>query len=114
MTQSKAHKYFNKFLGWSRHEGMVAVEEPEAREEFFVNPSLIPEQSRALVGGLFVDWFLLERKLTRCGLTPLGLFIKTNQQRFDEKEAAAYERWRKTAVSAFINSPRVRRASGWT
>lgn len=90
MTQSKAHKYFNKFLGWSRHEGMVTVEDTEAREEFFINPSLIPDHSRALVGGLFVDWFLLERKLTRCGLTPLGLFIKTNQRRFDETEAAAY------------------------
>ncbi|HVA65371.1 MAG TPA: tetratricopeptide repeat protein [Elusimicrobiota bacterium] len=91
MTQSKAHKYFNKFTGWAQREGMVAVEEPEAMEEFFISPSRIPKDGRDLIGALFKDWFLLERRLTRCGLTPLDLFIKTNQRRFDKTEAAAYQ-----------------------
>jgi len=91
MSQSKAHKYFNKFTGWAQREGMVTVEEPAAMDEFFVNPSNIPKDGQDLIGGLFKDWFLLQRKLTRCGLTPLDLFIKTNQQRFDELETAAYQ-----------------------
>lgn len=90
MAQSKAHEYFNKFTGWARREGSVTVEETEALEEFFVSPGRIPQESRSLVGALFKDWFLLERKLTRSGLTPLGLFIKTNQRRFDQSEADIY------------------------
>jgi tetratricopeptide (TPR) repeat protein len=69
---------------------MVNVERPEAMDEFFISPGLIPAAHRGLVGGLFEDWFLLERKLTRCGLTPLALYIKTNQRRFAKNEAAIY------------------------
>ena len=36
MSQSKAHKYFNKFTGWAKREGAVAVEQPEALEELIV------------------------------------------------------------------------------
>lgn len=91
MEHSKAHRYFNKFTGWAQREGMVAVEETAAMEEFFISPSRIPEDGRDLIGALFKDWFLLERRLTRCGLTPLELFIKTNHRRFDKNETAAYQ-----------------------
>lgn len=66
-------------MAWSKHEGMIAVEEPEAMDEFFISPSRIPEDGRELVGALFTDWFLLERKLTRCGLTPLGVWPSADQ-----------------------------------
>jgi len=90
VAQSKAHKYFNKFTGWARREGMVAVEEPEAMDEFFVGPSRVPQADLNLVGALFQDWFLMERKLTRCAMTPLDLFIKSNRGRFDKDEKAVY------------------------
>ncbi len=94
MAQSKAHKYFNKFNGWAKHESAVTAEETEAFEEFFVNPSRIPQERFGQVDALFRDWFLLERKLTRSGLTPLDLFMKTNQRRFDKNEAAIYQAFR--------------------
>ncbi|OIO10434.1 MAG: hypothetical protein AUJ52_04090 [Elusimicrobia bacterium CG1_02_63_36] len=97
MPLSGAHKYFNKFTAWSRHEGMISVEEPEALDEFFVSPGRIPEDGRELIGALFKDWFLLERRLTRCGLTPLDLFIKTHQRRFRKTEAAAYREMRESS-----------------
>jgi hypothetical protein len=112
MEHSKAHKYFNKFTGWARREGMVAVEEPEAMEEFFINPSRIPEDGRGLILNLFADWFFLERRLTRCALTPLDLFIKTNQRRFDKQETAAY-RWFQEDSRFGIFKLTARKAGEW-
>ena len=82
--------------------------------KFFINPSRIPEDGRELVGALFKDWFLLERKLTRCGLTPLDLSSRPTSGVSTIARRPSIARWRKTAASAYLNSPREKRANGWT
>ncbi|MFA6093669.1 MAG: tetratricopeptide repeat protein [Elusimicrobiota bacterium] len=90
MAKSKGHKFFNHFTGWARHQGIIGVERPSAMEEFFINPQRIPESSRQLVLLLFEDWFLSERKLTRCHMTPLELFAAENERHLNKAELAVY------------------------
>ena len=98
MSKSKAHKYWNKFRGWARHFGAVRAEESPALEEFFINPDRIPAESPQLVTGIFSDWFLMDRKLTHCRLTPLELFIQTHERerKLKEPDLSVYRTFQRT------------------
>lgn len=98
MPKSKAHKYWNKFRGWAQRLGAIRSEEPQAMEEFFVNPARIPPESLHEVMGLFSDWFLFDRKLTHYRMTPLELFIQTQERskKFKERELSLYREFQRT------------------
>ena len=71
-------------------------ERDRAGEEFLVNPAKIPRESLELVLALCEDWFLFDRKLTHCNLTPLELFIQTQARGLPAKEQAIYRRFLET------------------
>jgi hypothetical protein len=98
MPKSKAHKYWNKVRGWALRAGEVKAEESRGLEEFFVNPNRIPQEQRHLAMGLFIDWFLFDRKLTSSRLTPLELFIRVRQKekKIKEEDLAIYRRFHET------------------
>lgn len=102
MPVSKAHKYINKLMGWTRHVGSIQAEKPKALEEFFINPGKIPEDYRSLATGLFADWFLFDRKLTFCNLTPLELFIQSQEKKLKTKEVSIYEAFLGNNVFGFF------------
>ncbi|MBI4669132.1 MAG: hypothetical protein HY747_08100 [Elusimicrobia bacterium] len=96
MPKSKAHKYFGKFQGWTRHNGTINAERTRAAEEFFINPAKIPKESVVLVSNLCEDWFLFDRRLTHSNKTPLELFIDTQQRKLPAKDLAIYRRFLET------------------
>jgi len=85
MPKSKAHEYWNRFRRWAQTFGALRVEEQEALDEFFISPAGVPKDSLPLAYGFFSDWFLMDRKLTRRGITPLEMFIQVLEQ---EKKGA--------------------------
>lgn len=93
MAKSKGHKYWNKFSAWSRGEGQVRAEVPEALQEFLGDPSRIPEDSRLQVEQLFDGWFLLDRKLTRARATPIELFMQVHKRALTAAELGIYRRF---------------------
>ena len=95
MAKSKGHKHLNKFQGWARYDGLVSSEMNEALEEFFVNPTLIPEDRRTQAMALFHDWFLMDRKTTRRKLTPIEIFLETSARKLKKDELAVYLRFSK-------------------
>lgn len=95
MGKSKGHKYWNRFSAWTRTEGQVRVEVPDALEEFFGDPSRIPADARRQVEMLFDGWFCLDRKLTRARMTPLELYMRSMRRELSAAELAIYERFAK-------------------
>ena len=93
MEPSRASKYLNKLKGWAHHEGLVQVEVPEARDEFLPVPRSVPPEAQATVNKLFDDWFAWERRLIRANLTPVELFIRTQERKLKEQELEIYRRF---------------------
>ena len=78
-------EYWNRFRRWAQIFGALKIEEQEALDEFFISPAGVPRDNLPLAYGFFSDWFLMDRKLTRRGVTPLELFIQVLEQ---EKKGA--------------------------
>ncbi len=93
MPKSKGLKFWNKFERWASHEGIVQAEVAQGMEEFFVDPNRVPHETRQQLRQLFTDWFLLDRKLIRAPLTPMGLYLKAQERRLGAEELAIYRRF---------------------
>lgn len=95
-------KLLDKFRGWAQRDPVMTEELTEANAEFFAfyeEPG-DADLDRDLVG-LFIEWFLYDRKTTRYLKTPVEVFLRYSGRAFSKKEKDFYRALAGTIFGAF-------------
>jgi tetratricopeptide (TPR) repeat protein len=94
-------KLLNKFRGWALHEPVIKREIPYAEDEFFAFHTKPTLDDDPTLQGLFIEWFLFDRKTTSHLKTPIDLFIEKKKNDFSKDETVFLESLKRTIFGIF-------------
>ena len=94
-------KLLDKFRGWALHDPVMKQELLDAEGEFFAFFEGPGTGDEVTLNGLFLEWFLYDRKTTRYLKTPVEVFVHYSGQSLPKKEKEFFKTLPETVFGMF-------------